>query len=116
MDGERDIIQRVYSRAGRSDNLAMWGTLYVSRTSGKVAGWVIDSWSDGLRSPRLRPRMHWVTVPDHKLYSRRMDVDHGGTLRIEDEDTEAEPERVAFVRAMLAQWQRDWLDEEAKKL
>ncbi|MGA8871729.1 MAG: hypothetical protein WB460_11365 [Candidatus Acidiferrales bacterium] len=112
--GEQDSIERVYSRTVALGNLAMWGTLHMSRRTGRLKGWIVDSWSQG-GSPHLSPKMHWVSLPDYKLHHMRLNVDFRSTMQVGPEDTETEAERLIFIRGMLKQWERDRLEEESRK-
>jgi len=111
---QEDSLEKVYSRTTRVDNLNMWGSLHVSRRTGKVAGWVVDSWSEW-GAPYLRPKMHWVRYPDHKLHQMKLNIDFTSTMSVGPEDTGVEMERLIFIRATLPQWERDWIDQETKK-
>lgn len=111
---QQDSLEKVYSRTTRLDNLRMWGSLHVSRRTGRVAGWIIDSWSEW-GAPYLRPKMHWVSYSDHKLYLMKLNIDFTSTMHLGPEDTDVEIERLIFVRATLPQWERDWIEQEAKK-
>ena len=92
----------------------MWGTLHISRSTGKVKGWTVDSWSQG--GPLyLHPKMHWVSFPNYKLHYMNLNVDFNSTMQVGSEDTETEPERVVFIRATLRQWEQDWIEEQSKK-
>jgi hypothetical protein len=111
---ERDSIERVYSRTAALGNLAMWGTLHKSRRTGKIKGWVVDSWSQG-GPPYLKPKMHWVSFPDYRLYHMQLKVDYNSTMQIGEEDAEIEPERLIFIHATLKQWEQDWLENEMQQ-
>jgi hypothetical protein len=115
IDIKPDSIERVYSRSTSFNNIAMWGTLHVSRNTGKVKGWIVDSWSQG-GPPYLHPKMHWVSFPDYRLHHMSLNVDFNSTMQVGSEDTETEPERVVFIRATLRQWEQDWIEEQSKKL
>ena len=110
---EQDLIERVYSRRTAVGNLAMWGTLHSSRNTGRVKGWVVDSWSNG--PPYLHPKMHWVSFPDYKLHHMRLNIDFNSTMQIGPEDTSTEPERLIFIRATLREWELDWLVDKGQK-
>jgi hypothetical protein len=110
---QKDLIERVYSRKTTVGNLSMWGTLHSSRTTGRIKGWVVDSWSAG--PPHLSPKMHWASFPDYKLHHMKLNIDFHSTMEIFPEDTEIDPVRLVFVHATLRQWEQDWLEEESKK-
>jgi hypothetical protein len=110
-----DQLERVYSRNATLGALSMWGSLHVSRLTGKVKGWIANSWSQG-GPPFLRPRIHWASLPDYKLYQMMLNIDFNSRIEVGPEDTEVEPERLVFVRATLRQWEKDWLEEESKKI
>jgi len=109
-----DLIERVYSRNATLGALSMWGTLHVSRRTGKVKGWIASSWSQG-GPPFLQPKIHWVSYPDYRLHHMLLNIDFNSSTEVGPEDTETEPERLVFVRATLKQWEQDWLEEESKK-
>lgn len=107
---QQDSLKKVYSRTTRFDNLNMWGSLHVSRRTGRVAGWIVDSWSEW-GYPPINPKLYWVSFPDHKLYHMQLNIDFRSTIRLGPEDAEIEPQRLIFIRATLAQWERDWLEQ-----
>jgi hypothetical protein len=109
-----DSIDRVYSRNGRLGNLAMWGTLHVSRRTRRVKGWIVDSWSQG-GPPFLNPKMHWVSFPDYKFHHMNLNIDFRSTIEVGPEDQDVDPVRLVFVHGTLKQWEQDWLEEESKK-
>jgi hypothetical protein len=109
-----DSIDRVYSRNAGLGNLAMWGTLHVSRRTGRVKGWIVDSWSQG-GHPYLNPKMHWVSFPDYKFHHMRLNIDFHSTIEVGPEDEDVDPVRLVFVHGTLKQWEQDWLEEESKK-
>ncbi|MGB7281403.1 MAG: hypothetical protein WBE13_03995 [Candidatus Acidiferrum sp.] len=109
-----DSIDRVHSRNGRLGNLAMWGTLHVSRRTGRVKGWIVDSWSQG-GHPHLQPKMHWVSFPDYKLHHMRLNIDFHSTIEVGPEDEDVDPVRLVFVHGTLKQWEQEWIEEESKK-
>jgi hypothetical protein len=92
----------------------MWGTLHSSRTTGRVKGWIVDSWSEG--PPYMHSKMHWASFPDYKLHHMQLNIDFSSTMEIGPEDTEIDPVRLVFVHATLRQWEQDWLSEESKKI
>jgi len=110
---QNDLIERIYSRKTTVGSLSMWGTLHSSRSTGRVKGWVVDSWSDG--PPHLHPKMHWASFPDYKLHHMKLNIDFHSTMEIGPEDTEIDPVRLVFVHSTLRQWEQDWLTEESKK-
>jgi len=60
------LLAKVYSRRTIVGSVSMWGTLHVEQPSGKVVGWIVDTWTDaGINSP-LPPRMYWVPRSDNK--------------------------------------------------
>jgi hypothetical protein len=109
-----DLLERVYSRNATFGALSMWGSLHVSRGTGKVKGWIANSWSQG-GPPYLQPRIHWVSFPDYKIHQMMLNIDFNSRIEVGPEDTDIEPERLVFVRATLRQWEKDWLDDESKK-
>jgi len=111
----RGLAERVYSRRTLLGDLAIWGTLHVRRGTREPIGWIVDSWSQG-GPPFLNPKMHWVSLPDYKLHLMRLNVDFNSTLEIFPEDENIESERLVFVRATVKQWEREWLEEEAKRV
>jgi hypothetical protein len=66
-------------------------------------------------TPNLHPRLHFVPKEDGKIYKIHLS---GNFANIQDdgEDTEIEPHRAAFIKATIALWEQEWLEEEAKKL
>jgi|HubBroStandDraft_4_1064222.scaffolds.fasta_scaffold146538_2 hypothetical protein len=111
---QKDLIERVYSQKTTVGSLSMWGTLHSSRTTGRVKGWIVDSWSEG--PPYMHSKMHWASFPDYKLHHMQLNIDFSSTMEIGPEDTEIDPVRLVFVHATLRQWEQDWLSEESKKI
>jgi hypothetical protein len=61
--------------------------------------------------------MNWVATTDKKIYRVQMSMGmHNSYTNIYGEDTEIEQDRAEFIRASITKWEREWLDEEAKKL
>jgi hypothetical protein len=111
---EQDSIERVYYRTTSLGNLTMWGSLHVSRSSRKIKGWLVDSWSQA-GPTQLRPKLHWVSFPDFKIRHVHLNVDFNSTVQVGLEDSEIEPERLIFIRGTLRQWEQDWLEELSNK-
>jgi tRNA(Ile)-lysidine synthase TilS/MesJ len=111
-----DQIEKILSRLTNLDNLRMWGQLYVSKTGQTAGGWLVDSWSEN-GAPYWHPNMHWLDKKESKLYHVQLDIGFGhGSMNIHGEDTEIDPERANFIRTTVAQWEKEWLEDEAKKL
>ena len=110
-----DVIDRVYSRTGSLGSLTMWGTLHVSRNSREIKGWIVDSWSQG-GPPFLAPKLHWVSYPDYSLHHMQLNVDFRSTIGVGSVDSDAEAERIVFIRGTLSKWEKDWHEEISKKL
>jgi hypothetical protein len=110
-----ELIEKVYSRRTIVGTVSMWGTLHVTRLGGRVVGWIVDTWTERGVEPFLPPRMHWVPR-DGKFYYMRLNVGIRSSMEIGGEATDIEPHRAAFIKATLALWEQEWLDEEAKKL
>jgi hypothetical protein len=108
----RDVLRRVYKRSGSASNLSMWASLHVSQETGKVKGWIADSWSTG-GSPYLQPKIHWVSFPDYKFHHMQLNVDFNSSIQVGPEDTEIEPNRLFFVRSKLREWELDWIAEKS---
>jgi hypothetical protein len=106
-------IKRVFSGYANQDNLNIWGRLFIDQTGRGADGWLVDSWSVG-GAPYWQAHMNWVTTKDKKIYLLQIGI-HSQT-NIYGEDTEIEPDRAEFIRASIAKWEREWLDEEAKRL
>jgi hypothetical protein len=111
---QQDLIERAYSRSTTLGALSMWGTLHTSRRTGRAKGWIVDSWSQG-GPPYLKPKMHWMSVPDYKLHHMQLNIDFRSTMQVGSEDTETEPERLVFVRATVKQWEQDWIEGQSTK-
>src|SRR5579872_424048 len=105
--GEQDRIERIYSRTANLGTLSMWGTLHKSSVTGRLKGWIVDSWTQGGTFPLLQPRLNWVSFPDYSLYRMQLNVDFHSSLFVGPADTEIEPERLIFIRATLRQWEQE---------
>lgn len=88
----------------------MWGTLHVNQRR-ELVGWIVDTWTEVGVEPHLLPKMHWVPREDGKFYHMRLNIDFRSSLEIFHEDTDIEPHRAAFVKATLALWEQEWLDQ-----
>jgi hypothetical protein len=117
MPDEQDQIERVHSRlSNRDKNLRMWGQLYVSQTGRTVGGWLVDSWSEG-GAPYWQPEMHWLDKKDGKAYRVQLNINMGrSAMNLYGEDKEIDPGRAKFIRATVAQWEQEWLEDEGKKM
>jgi len=111
---EQELVEKIYSRTTSVGNISMWGTLHVSRQTGKIKGWLTDSWSQG-GPPYLHPKLYWLTKPDYKFHHVRLNIDYRSTIELGPEETDVEPERAAFIRTTLGQWEQDWLEDQSKK-
>jgi hypothetical protein len=60
--------------------------------------------------------MYWVPRSDNKFYNVRLNIGFQSTMNVYDEDAEIEPHRAAFIKATLALWEQEWLEEEGKKV
>jgi len=110
-----DQVEKVESRLTQKGNLRMWGQLYVSKAGRTVGGWLVDSWSER-SAPYWQPKMHWFDRKESKLLNVRFDINFGrSSMNIFGEDQEIEPERAKFIRATVEQWEREWLEAQAKK-
>lgn len=107
-------MEKVYSRSKHKGNLRMWGQLYISASERTVGGWLVDSWSEN-GAPYWHCKMHWFDKKENKLHSAHLNVDfRPSAVSLSGEDTEIEPERAKFIRETVEQWEREWLQEEAK--
>jgi hypothetical protein len=106
----KDILRRVYTRNGSTGNLSMWASLHVSQQTGKVKGWIANSWSTG-GPPHLHPKIHWVSFPDYKFYHMQLRVDFNSSIEVGPEDIDIEPNRLFFVHSKLREWESDWIAE-----
>jgi hypothetical protein len=103
--------EKVYSRSTATRQISMWGTLHVNRADGKLAGWLVDSWTESGTEPHYRPRMNWVSQEDGKFYRVHMVVGPPrNSITIEEEDTGIEPERLTLISSILASWDEDWIN------
>jgi len=59
---------------------------------------------------------HGVQEADGKFYAAHMKIDFRSALLISDEDTNIEPHHAAFIKATLALWEKEWLEDKAKGL
>ena len=107
-----DILQRVYSRNASMGNLSMWASLHTSQRTGKIRGWIVNSWSTG-GSPFLHPKMHWVSYPDYQFHHMGLKIDFNSSIGVGPVDNDIEPSRLFFVRTTLRQWEQDWIEEQA---
>ena len=109
-------IERVFSGTARQDTLNIWGKLFIDKTGRGDDGWLIDSWCEG-GAPYWQSRMNWVATKDKKIYLVQMNLGvHNSQMNICGEDADIEPGRAEFIRASIAKWERERLDEEAKNL
>ena len=105
---------KVLSRSTVHPAISMWGTLHANQLTGALVGWIVDTWSEPGVMPPLHPRMHWVPRQDGKFYRMRLNIDYRCTVEFFGEDTEIEPHRAAFIRATLAIWEEQYLEEKAR--
>lgn len=103
-------MERVLSRKTGVGTISMWGTLHVNRQNRKLLGWIVDSWTEAGIEPHLRPRMLWVSRGDGKFYNMGLEIDLT-VARVFDEATDVEPHRAAFIKATLAMWEQEWLEQ-----
>jgi hypothetical protein len=89
----------------------MWGTLHVNSQNRKLLGWIVDSWTEAGIEPHLRPRMLWVSREDGKLYNMKLEIDFRSVTNVFDEATDVEPHRAAFIKATLALWEQEWIEQ-----
>jgi len=91
----------------------MSGSLYLNRLNGTVSGWVANTWTGPAGTPHLPPRMYWVANESGKLYDMRIRVDTLSVMEMGGEATGVEPDRAAFIRATLAMWEQEYLEQQA---
>ena len=106
-------VEKIWSRSTSNGSMRMWGTLHIGRPSGRLVGWIVDTWTEYGDPPHLRPKMHWVPR-DGKFHHMHMDIDFRSRILIGEEDAEIEPTRAAFIKATLGSWEQEWLEEAAK--
>lgn len=86
----------------------MSGHLFIDK-SGAILGWLVNTWTERGIMPPLRPRMHWVSK-DGKLRRAFLQLDYMAVQPL-NEDTEIEPQRAAFIRATIENWEQEYLKE-----
>jgi hypothetical protein len=106
-------VERVYKRSVLTEKINMWGTLHINRLTRRIEGWTVDTWSERSITPILDPKMHWVRKADGKIFV--MHLDGSPNIKLGDEATDIEPVRAAFIKATLALWEQEWLEEETKR-
>lgn len=107
-------LSKVLSRtAAVADGISMWCSLHTDR-GGKLAGWLVDTWTERNVEPHLRPKLHWIPRADGKFYVAHLRIDFRSALIISDEDTDMERHRAEFIKATLALWEEQWLEDKAK--
>lgn len=75
-----ELIEKILSRTTTSGPIRMWGSLHVSKPSGRLLGWIVDTWTEHLDvTPHLLPRMHWVPR-DGKIYCMKLNIDFQSTI------------------------------------
>jgi hypothetical protein len=110
-----DQVEKIRSCLAHEGNLRMWGQLYVSRTDGTVAGWLVDSWSEN-GAPYWNPKMHWLDRRENNLYNVYLDIGFGqSSMNLRGEDIDIDEERAKFILATVDKWEQEWLAEEGKK-
>ncbi|HXC33929.1 MAG TPA: hypothetical protein VNZ56_15730 [Verrucomicrobiae bacterium] len=88
----------------------MWALLYVDET-GRVAGWFVDTYSEKGTTPFLSPRMNWFSREDEKPCRAQPDIgDFVSSIKVGPEDEAIEPQREAFIRATLADWEQEYAE------
>ena len=93
----------------------MWGQLYLDKAGRSAGGWLTDSWSEN-GSPYWQCKFHWYNIKDKKLYHAKLNIGiyGAGNMDVGGEDTDIEPERAEFIRDMIAKWELEWLQLQAK--
>jgi hypothetical protein len=109
-------LVKVRSRSTVHPTISMWATLHTNQLTGEVAGWIVDTWSERGVLPPFLPKMHWVPKEDSKFYNMKLNVDWRSSIVVFDEDKEIEPQRAAFIRATLATWEQEYLEEKTDSL
>jgi hypothetical protein len=105
-------FKMVFSRSIVAPAISMSGHLFADTRTGAALGWLVNTWTERGVMPPLNPKMHWVSNEDGKLRHAMMRLDY---LALEPHgvDTEVEPHRAAFIRATLALWEQEHLEERA---
>jgi hypothetical protein len=105
-------LLKVLSRRTSEGQISMWGTLHLNAQGGRLAGWLCDSWTEAGTSAAdvLLPRLHWLSKEDDQFHFVNLDIPAAGrsSITLGPIDTEIEPRREAFMRAMLAQWENEY--------
>jgi hypothetical protein len=107
-------LQAVHSRVAPDGPIKMHGSLHVNRSNGTVAGWVTHTWTDLAITPSLPLAMYWVANDSGKFYDMCLRVDVLTVMEMGNEATSVEPERAAFIRATLATWEQEYLEQQAR--
>ena len=106
-------LVKVDTRRITQGQISMWGTLHLSVDGGKLAGWLCDAWTEAGSSPCevLLPRLYWLSKEDDKFHRVRLNIPVAGPGAVElgPVDLDVDPRREAFMRATLAQWEKEYL-------
>jgi hypothetical protein len=107
---------KVFTRRTTDGQISMWATLHLNTQAGKLEGWLCDAWTEAGTSgvDVLRPRLHWLSKEDNKFHLVRLDIPVIGrtSITLGPVDTKIEPRREAFLRATLAQWEKEYFTNE----
>lgn len=113
-------LVKVLNRRTTDGKMSMWGTLHLNAEGRSIAGWLCDSWTEAgvSASEVLLPRLYWLNKEDDQLYTAFIEIPVVGVATIArgPVDKTIEPRREAFIRAMLAQWENEFLSSNEVRL
>jgi hypothetical protein len=105
-------FQIVFSRIVGAP-ISMSGHFFSDKRSGALVGWLVNTWTERGVMPILHPELHWVSKEDGKIRRAMLKLDYLAVQPL-DEDAGIEPERAAFIRENLANWEQEYLAEKVE--
>jgi hypothetical protein len=102
-------FKMVFDRTIEDAPINMSGHFFTDTRTGAPLGWLVMTWTERGVLPILHSALHWVSKGDGKL--RRAMLRDFLAVQPLDEDTKIEPERAAFIRENLENWEREYLAE-----
>lgn len=106
-------LVKVLTRQTSEGQISMWGSLHLNTEGGRLAGWLCDSWTQAGTSgvDALLPRLHWLSKEDDQFHLVQLGIPVVGnsSIKLGPIDEKIEPRREAFMRAVLAQWESEYL-------
>jgi len=109
-------VVKVLTRRTTDGQISMWATLHLNTQARKLEGWLCDAWTEAGASgaDALLPRLHWLSKEDDRFHLVRLEIPVVGrsSITLGPVDTKLEPRREAFLRATLAQWEKEYFTTE----